>query len=1856
MQPNSNQNDRESLLRHSLHAIQLLEEKLDKNDKAKPEPIAVIGMACRFPGGCMTPETYWKFLKEKGDGIIEVPPDRWDVDAYYDPNPAFDKIYIRQAGFLQENVGEFDARFFKISPLEAIEMDPQQRLLLETSWEALERAGQNPERLKGSKTGVFIGIIGADYFLIPRDKSKTNLYAGTGTLTCVASGRIAYFLGLHGPAISIDTACSSSLVSVHYACESLRKGESNMALAGGVNLILSTVVTTGLCMSGALAKDGKCKPFDADGDGYGRGDGCGMLVLKRLSDAQKDGDPILALIRGGAVNNDGPSSGLTVPNGVAQKAVITEALENANILPNDVSYLEAHGTGTALGDPIEMKAITEVFGKGRKNPLTIGSVKGNIGHLEAASGIAGLIKVILCLHNREIPPNINLNTMNPRIRLEQIPALISTEVKQWNLTDEKTRVAGISSFGFSGTNAHLVLSEAPSLPDEYQMTDNSPLILALSAKSEKALNHLVSSYKEHLKTHSQQLGDVCYTANVCRAHFSHRAVFIAKDAPEMQKRLEMFCLGEGDISSGQIEEGVQPKVVFIFRGNSDGIVDIARKLYETLPFYQHQIESSAKLFAPYLEDSILKWISSEAKTQETPTADVNKACLFLTEYALCKLWETWGIKPSAVWGEGIGIYVAASIVGVMSLETAVKYVMGDVNNLSGEVYKAPRCRFIADASGKPVKKSVLKTSAYWQKRPVSTGKFEAGITVLSEQGYHLLELKQLSNAQFSIREALLKYLGQLYCVGADIQWQEYEQDFSHHKVVIPTYPFERKYYWVALPSEGEDKPEDVKQKILDTSDPLEGNRVHSFMNNEQFEYQYQLSIDRLPELNDTHGVVHVGYYQEMLFQATETSFNTTSFIVSEIEFLVILMVSDIVVKNVHLILEPDKKTGKTKFQFCSRSEDDQQWEVHVKGSLQLNQKPALPEMSSELLDEIKQRCMIGNDSGPGFYQMMQDRGMQFGPSVQWVDEIWFCEGEALARLRTPTKKEKDKACWLKMHPGILDACAQVFHAALSKDIAPDMKYMVVKWEDFVSDGVESEGELWCHVSLNKNSAQDDSIYGKFQLFDKNGKGVCQIQNSQMKGLSSDRMEALKAVGSSQQELNEELLEKLRSVSSEQKRIILAEYLQKTMADILLIPVSELDLKEPLRNLGMDSLVGLKFKKIVEDELEVNIPMDLLIEGPSISLLTDHAVTTFMEDSEEQTDSTFDSLSQEKEPDSQLWFNHRKINPDSRYRLFCLPYGDGGASMYRKWQEKLPDDIEVCPIQLPGRENRLRETPIDNINDIIEELEKVLMPELDRPFGLYGHSMGALIAFRVAYRLWKNAEVIPAHLFVSAFSSPLIYPNPYLKEKIDEYEVQSVSEFTDKLAAKVIARKGNEVKKALLPTTVADLKLVGSYKQEKENPFNVPITAFHGENDDRVKVDEMSAWKELTTATFKQYTLPGDHFFLHEDQSQERLLALITENIDVKTTFLHPSSDPSNRGTKVIIPSKPDEITPEWLSDALRSSGILKNASVIAVEIEKISDVEGFLTSVVRVKIKYDSKEDGVPTSVIAKLSSSDPHLRIRLSRLGFYENEIRFYRDIADQVEIRTPKCYYDKIDTTAYKFMLLLEDLAPIAYVGDNVTECSYQEAELAMTYIASFHANFWDNSKLKVLNLQLFDKDVEGIEAYYRDNWLVFKRKHKDHISKYFLEVAEAFADKFPVIWHQLGQIPQTLIHGDFRLDNIFFGRSDTTLVTVVDWQLMMRGSGLCDVTYFINWCVGSDMRREMELKLLSKYHSTLVEKGVSNYTFEQCLNDYHLSLFYSLQMIMHFSKNAIGNRGEALTSAALERLSATMQDHSIIELLQK
>ncbi|MDJ0756201.1 MAG: amino acid adenylation domain-containing protein [Ardenticatenaceae bacterium] len=917
-----------STIKRALTALQDTRSKLEKLESAQREPIAVIGLGCRFPGQANSPNQYWQLLQNGVDAISEVPRSRWDINDLYDPNPETPgKMYTRHGGFL-ERVDLFDPQFFSISPREAASLDPQQRLLLEVSWEALEHANLAPEKLFGSQTGVFVGITGFDYIRPHFNQGLENIdaYFGTGITLSVAAGRLSYFFGFTGPSMSVDTACSSSLVTAHLACQSLRQKECNMALVGGVNVILAPEMNVNFSKARMMAPDGRCKTFDASANGYVRGEGCGILVLKRLSDAQRDGDQVLALIRGSAVNQDGPSGGLTVPNGVSQQRVISQALRSGGIEPDQVSYIEAHGTGTSLGDPIEVEALGEVFGSARKkeNPLWAGSVKTNIGHLEGAAGIASLLKVVLMVQHGQIPPLLHFNSPNPHINWDSSPLTIPTSLVDWQAQGQ--RMAGVSSFGFSGTNAHIVLSEAPptNLPPSISEVQKRPFhTLALSATKESALQELATRYHQYLHDHPEvNMGDLAHTANTGRSHFHHRLAVTAADTAEMQEKLAAFIDGRSaeGVHAGKVRRDRGPaQIAFLFTGQGAQFSGMGRSLYQTQPVFRQAVDRCAEILDDHLDQNLLDvWFASKAETDLIHETAYTQPALFALEYALTSLWQSWGVEPTFVMGHSVGEYVAACVAGAMSLEEGLvliarraqamqalprdagamaailaseeqvrSYIAPYGTDLSIAAVNGPRSIVIsgirqavedlgsqletervlfrplqvshafhsalmepmlpslAEAANEvtwhPLKRPLVSNltgelferghrldAAYWQNHTRQAVQFKSSVETLLAQNVRLfLEigprpvLSRLGQQCQQGEEArwipslvsgqpdwvaMINGFSQLYVNGADVNWHSFDADYTYQKVKLPTYPFQRRRYWI----QGENELMDVQ--------------------------------------------------------------------------------------------------------------------------------------------------------------------------------------------------------------------------------------------------------------------------------------------------------------------------------------------------------------------------------------------------------------------------------------------------------------------------------------------------------------------------------------------------------------------------------------------------------------------------------------------------------------------------------------------------------------------------------------------------------------------------------------------------------------------------------------------------------------------------------------------------------------------------------------------------------------------------------------------------------------------------------------------------------------------------------------
>ncbi len=630
------------------------------------EPIAIVGMGLRFPGGAHDADSFAELLWSGRDAIGPIPSDRWPVDSFFAADPdAPGKMTSRQGGFL-DGIDQFDADFFGVAPREAASMDPQQRLFLEVSWEALENAGQSPAALAGSSTGVYLGISNSDYgrALLARP-DRIDAYAGTGSAYSIVPGRLSYILGLQGPSIAVDTACSSSLVALHLACQALRLGECDLALAGGINLILAPEMNITFTKARMMAADGRCKTFDAAADGYVRGEGVGVIVLRRLSDAQARQDRILAVVRGSAVNQDGRSQGLTAPNGPAQEAVIRAALTAAGVPASAVGYVEAHGTGTPLGDPIEVGALASVYAPGREmaRPLAMGSVKTNLGHLEAAAGVAGVIKAVLSLQRREVPPNLHFRTGNPRIDWAALPITVPVRA-QPIAPAQGACFAAVSGFGFSGCNAHVILEEAPRAEAARPAEHDRPLhILALSARDPSSLAALAERHGAALA--EADAADVGFTANTGRSHFPARLAVIGGTPAELRQSLA---------TAEPHEAGEAPRIGFLFTGQGAQYPGMGLGLYETSPVFREALDSCAKGLAPYLQPGLLDVLRGTEPGVSIHRTAYAQPTLFAVEYALAMLWRSWGIEPVAVMGHSLGEYTAACIAGVFPLADALRLV------------------------------------------------------------------------------------------------------------------------------------------------------------------------------------------------------------------------------------------------------------------------------------------------------------------------------------------------------------------------------------------------------------------------------------------------------------------------------------------------------------------------------------------------------------------------------------------------------------------------------------------------------------------------------------------------------------------------------------------------------------------------------------------------------------------------------------------------------------------------------------------------------------------------------------------------------------------------------------------------------------------------------------------------------------------------------------------------------------------------------------------------------------------------------------------------------------------------------
>ena len=940
------------------------------------ERIAVVGMACRFPGGA-DPEAFWGRLAAGEDLVTRGRPDGLYVDAETES--------VRPWGAYVEGLDRFDAEFFRIAPLEAELLDPQQRLLLEVSWAALEDAGRASGELAGSRTGVYVGIMNDDYrdltVALAGDPSR-SLYQTSGATFSTAAGRVAFALGLMGPTLALDTACSSSLVALHQAAGALRQGEADLALAGGVNAILRAERSRIFRDAGMLGGDGRCKTFDAAADGYGRGEGCGMVVLKRLSDAEADGDRILGVLLGSAVNQDGASAGLTVPNGPAQERVIGEALARAGIEPSSVDYLEAHGTGTPLGDPIEVAAAGAVYGEGREadRPLLLGSVKTNVGHLESAAGMAGLVKVLLAMRRGVIPRHLHFETPNPRIAWDDLPVRVVAEATPWPAADRPRRAA-VSSFGYSGTNAHVVLEgwerrqssrwgpsdrHRPPGADETPCAPRTGRVLPISGKTPGALRDLAGRYLAFL-TDDAPLADMAWTAGVGRNHFAHRAGVVFHDLESLRAGLARVKRGAGGEASGG-------KVAFRYTGWGSRWSGMGRELYETEPVFREVVDRSEAAFAEELGESLLPVLFGESEGPARP--EWTQPALRALESALAALWASVGVTPDMEFGRGERESSAMEAL----LESGVRVVVeigpaaapGSASSLSWPDGGAPAV--VASAVG-------------------------------GESG------------------AFATAVGAAYEAGLDIAFGGLFAGERRRRVSLPTYPFQRRRHWVEAPK---------RRGRAEGEHPLLGVRWDSRRGDTAFEIELDSEAPvRLLDHRVFGEMVAPGaLFAAQALEALREMGRGPTGSLTGVHFHRPLVFREGAVRAVQVLVDPEGR-----FEVASRV-DGEDWDLHAEGGV----RPAADAGPRKEVGEL--RAGLAPVPPEEFYARVAERGIGYGPAFRVVGALWTGPRDALAEVALPAESG---LFGTSAQPVLLDGCFQTLLAASELD-GGDGAWLPFGWE------------------------------------------------------------------------------------------------------------------------------------------------------------------------------------------------------------------------------------------------------------------------------------------------------------------------------------------------------------------------------------------------------------------------------------------------------------------------------------------------------------------------------------------------------------------------------------------------------------------------------------------------------------------------------------------------------------------------------------------------------------------------------------------------------------------------------------------
>ncbi|NBC81769.1 MAG: alpha/beta fold hydrolase [Bacteroidetes bacterium] len=1539
-----------------------------KNTINSRESIAVVGLSCRYPKVNNIDE-FWQILSNGENIIDDVPANRWNMAAYFHEDKSLPgKTNQSKGGFLND-IHDFDPTLFNISPKEAIEMSPSQKLMMELAWEATENSSIPYNRVAGSRAGVYIGNIWSDFEHLRKVRNaEVNNFSGIGFSANVIANRISYFMGLTGPSLVLDTGCSSSLVALLLALESLQLGTSDLCFAGGINHMLDPDIYVYLSKFGGLSDKGRSSSFDAEADGFVRAEGAGLVMLKRLSDAVRDGDNIRAVFRGGAMNNNGFNNNMPATSVKGQKEVLMQAYENAGVNPADVHYVEAHGTGTKLGDPVEANAIGEFFSthKAGNEKLYLGSAKANFGHTEAAAGITGILKVILSMQYGCIPKNPFFETPNPKIEFDRLRLAVARENTPWPVSDNETMKAGISSFGWGGTNVHLVIEEyknsiaGQAVSNDF---DQTQYVLPISAKSEGALKAYLKSYAQLLEHEingsETMLRNTCAATAILKPGLDYRKAVYGGNKQELVRNIKAF-LEPDDAEIDPVHENTTTRTVFVFPGQGSQWVGMGKSLYATEKVYRETIDACDKAFKNFVGWSLIDEIHASKENSRLKRIDVIQPALFASQVALAKLWISRGVKPDAVVGHSMGEVAAAYISGVLSLDDAAcvicsrsllmktlsgtggamavteltyqeaeKEIEPYHGRLSVAVHNSPKSTVIAGDENavnevlqklenknlfcRPVKVDVAShspqmdtikeelgnrvqhirpqkasvpvysTSAnaymegekldadFWMNNLRNTVQFYSVVEKLIESDHRLFiemsphpvlktalcECIQACKAENTIvlnslhrdepeQEELMKNFAALYESGYDIiDWKKYYGIEKIPYVKLPSYPYQRENFEIR------DRSNLLGGRNKANVHPLLGDRIQLAGNTNVHYWQNTLSLHHTPflaghKVND-NVIFPAACYIEMVMAAAGEMYPDHKFEIQNLAFIQSIIISDDQPAKIQLRLEKHKGQN---FHFQFYKLTGEQWEECCRGELSpLSIVPVHIENVENKTTNVDGKAMVPAQ----FYKAFADFGVEFDEVFQNILDINIEGNSIQATLQLNEKAMLTES--YTTNPVFLDNCVHpLFAATFSEAYKNTMKTTFVGGMDRVIKYREvNPRHKYSLITRDTEYSTDPEkkmtqIKGDVLVLDDQKNPVLAYLGVEAKIIDSDIVREKTTTNNS-----EDILSIIRSEKNSNQSLSLVEnYLIRLIAKATKANAAKINTKMTFKKLGVDSLTMVQIRNIIEKDFDTKLTVSTFTQYPGINDYASFLLNSVEDEHISVTDENHNP-----------WFVEYPSPSEATHQLFLFHDAGGSSNLFEGWRELINENTDLICIELPGRGNRVDEEPYTNFWPLMRKLVPQIKAKIDKPFSLYGHSMGGLMAFETSRYLRARYNITPEKLMVSGTPCLRDFENHFVNRIFNQN--MSDAELITYIPALQQLNLDNPAGKAMLQTLRADFRVIYTHNYFDDEPLKFPVVAIHAENDDRVNREDVERWQIETDQDFNLIQAEGGHDFVYHDK-------------------------------------------------------------------------------------------------------------------------------------------------------------------------------------------------------------------------------------------------------------------------------------------------------------------------------------------------------------------------------------------------------